>query len=899
MPIVIPDFNTTAVINGNTLIAQADEQLNILMDDVKEYVETTYDGIATSITTATAADAASALAYKNAAATSATNAATSATTATTKATAAATSETNALASKNAAATSATSAASSATSASSSATSAASSATSATTSATTATTKASEASTSAANALASANAAAASYDSFDDRYLGVKASDPTVDNDGGALLVGALYFNSTIEAMKVRTSTGWSVVTLLDVYTKSEVQSSLPSVGFSTAGNVAPNLGQLTWNSDENTVNLGTLNGSSIQLGQENIRTVRNSTASIITNGTPVMFDGTIGASGRIKVKPFTGGFNEAHLLYGVATQDIAAGADGIITIDGKVRGVNTSGSLYGETWADGDILYAKPNGTGLTKVVPSSTELKIIVCAVISAHATNGVLEIRIHPLNENANAATATKLQTTRSISLTGDVTGTVNFDGSANASITTTIAANSVALGTDTTGNYVAGLTQGTGITVSGTAGEGWSPTVAITNVGTAGTYTKVTTNAQGQVTSGTSLSASDIPSLDASKITTGIIDAARLPAFVDDVLEFANQASFPATGESGKIYVALDTNKTYRWSGSVYVYITSGAVDSVNGQTGVVNITTITGNAGTATALQTARTVQTNLGSTASASFDGSANITPGVTGTLPVGNGGTGATTLTGIVKGNGTGAMTAATAGTDYVIPSGSISGNAGTATKLQTSRNIALAGAIVGSVNFDGSADVSISTTLGAQSFIQSSGLSTSWGATSGTSTGALNVIMGTSSSATWLLSGTSGGVFRSGIQSLDSNGTLRLYSNSNYIEINGNQITGNISTASALATGRTIGMTGDVTWTSAAFNGLANVTGTATLANSGVTAGTYKSVTVDAKGRVTAGTNPTTLSGYGISDTYTKTEVDSLIGDINSALDTINGQVI
>lgn len=79
-------------------------------------------------------------------------------------------------------------------------------------------------------------------------------------------------------------------------------------------------------------------------------------------------------------------------------------------------------------------------------------------------------------------NASTATKLSTARTISLTGDVTGSVSFDGSANASITATIAANSVVLGTDTTGNYVAGLTAGTSVTISGTAGEGWSPTVAI---------------------------------------------------------------------------------------------------------------------------------------------------------------------------------------------------------------------------------------------------------------------------------------------------------------------------------------------------------------------------------------------------------------------------------
>ena len=48
--------------------------------------------------------------------------------------------------------------------------------------------------------------------------------------------------------------------------------------------------------------------------------------------------------------------------------------------------------------------------------------------------------------------------------------------------------------------------------------------------------------------------------------------------LPSFVDDVLEFANLASFPVTGESGKMYVDLSQNKTYRWSGTVYVEISA---------------------------------------------------------------------------------------------------------------------------------------------------------------------------------------------------------------------------------------------------------------------------------------------------------------------------------
>jgi hypothetical protein len=65
--------------------------------------------------------------------------------------------------------------------------------------------------SASSALASANSAAASFDSFDDRYLGAKTTDPTLDNDGNALLTGALYFNSVSNVMKVYTGSAWAVV----------------------------------------------------------------------------------------------------------------------------------------------------------------------------------------------------------------------------------------------------------------------------------------------------------------------------------------------------------------------------------------------------------------------------------------------------------------------------------------------------------------------------------------------------------------------------------------------------------------------------------------------------------------------------------------------------------------
>jgi hypothetical protein len=139
------------------------------------------------------------------ASTSATNAAASASTATTQASNASTSASNAASSASAASTSASNAATSETNA-------AASASTASTQASNASTSASNASTSATNAASSAAAAASALDSFDDRYLGSKSSDPTLDNDGNALLTGALYYNTTTQTMKVYDGANWITAT---------------------------------------------------------------------------------------------------------------------------------------------------------------------------------------------------------------------------------------------------------------------------------------------------------------------------------------------------------------------------------------------------------------------------------------------------------------------------------------------------------------------------------------------------------------------------------------------------------------------------------------------------------------------------------------------------------------
>jgi hypothetical protein len=179
---------------------------------------------------AAATSASSALTSQTAAATSATSAAvsataaaTSATSAAASATAAATSATSASASQSAAATSASSALTSQTAAATSASSAATSASSALTSQT-------AAATSAASAATSATSAATTYDDFDDRYLGSKSSAPTVDNDGNTLLVGAIYWNSTLNNMYVWSGSAWVQIATTSVYTAPTLGSTTIASG---------------------------------------------------------------------------------------------------------------------------------------------------------------------------------------------------------------------------------------------------------------------------------------------------------------------------------------------------------------------------------------------------------------------------------------------------------------------------------------------------------------------------------------------------------------------------------------------------------------------------------------------------------------------------------------------
>ena len=290
------------------------------------------------------------------ASTSATNASNSASSASTSASNASTSATNASNSASAASTSATNASNSASAASTSATNASNSATAASTSASNASTSASNAATSATNAANAQTAAETArdqtltaYDNFDDRYLGSKTSDPTLDNDGNALVAGSLYFNSVSGAMKVYTGSAW-----VDAYSSGTT--------FLTKAN---NLSDLT-NTATARTNLGVAIGTDVLSPSGSGASLTSLNASNISSGTldagrlPAFSGDASSTAGSSSLTLATVNSNTGSFGSSTAVPVITVNGKGLIT---AVSTASVSGSI---SVTGGDLTMSGNTGTAIT-----------------------------------------------------------------------------------------------------------------------------------------------------------------------------------------------------------------------------------------------------------------------------------------------------------------------------------------------------------------------------------------------------------------------------------------------------------------------------------------------------------------------------------------------------
>jgi hypothetical protein len=498
-------------------------------------------------------------------------------------------------------------------------------------------------------------------------------------------------------------------------------------------------------------------------------------------------------------------------------------------------------------------------------------------------------------------------------------------------------------------------------------------------------------------------------------------GRVPSGQLPSYVDDVLEFANLASFPNPGTAGVIYLALDTNLIYRWSGSTYLEIASGDVDWSNitnkpafGTMSTQNATnvSITGGTGNFTSI-----ISGNLSLVGDAitttEASGDIVITPTGVGAVSVGNratvngllslgssdnggtylgknaeyiesgflsawryldtgaasrmdidNGSGLTILNApsgnagdlvttwnetfnitsagdVVAGNWAAGVVNSTYGGTGVNNAGKtltltanatvsgintgdqtdITGNAGTATKLQTARTI-------NGVPFDGTQNINISALINLQALTINGPL------TGGTYDGSAAVTIGiqtANGTQAGALSSTDWTTFNSKQNALTGSGLVKSTNGTiSYITDNSTQWQAayNRRITDILVTGvetKTISLlradstTVETTWqldtitVAGDANGSGKTSINLTLANTNVTAGVYGNatqvpqITIDEKGRATSAANititpawssvtgkPTTVAGYGITDAVTDAEYTA--SDVLTKIKTVDG---
>ncbi len=164
---------------------------------------------------------------------------------------------------------------------------------------------------------------------------------------------------------------------------------------------------------------------------------------------------------------------------------------------------------------------------------------------------------------NVTGNSDTATALATARTITIDGDVTATAtSFDGSANITLTTAQANNSVDLGTHTTGSYVESLVAGTGVTLTNNSGEGATPTVsigqAVENTSDV-TFNDMTVSGDLTVLGSTTISSTSAHVYNAVTGTTPSLDVGSYNYFDNGIL----------SGDTTVSFTSVPTNRNWRYS------------------------------------------------------------------------------------------------------------------------------------------------------------------------------------------------------------------------------------------------------------------------------------------------------------------------------------------
>jgi hypothetical protein len=199
-------------------------------------------------------------------------------------------------------------------------------------------------------------------------------------------------------------------------------ASVDHIDFNTSSLSTSTTGRIHWNDVDGTLELGLKGGVvSSQLGQGLITRVVNKTNPLVdllgSNYQVVVVSGAQGQRLAVKLAQADNDINSAGTL-GLVAENIARNQEGFIVTVGLLKNINTTGTLQGETWNDGDILYLSPTTAGrITNVKPQAPQHTVIIGYVEYAHQNNGKIYVKIdngYELDELHNVRITTSSLTT-----------------------------------------------------------------------------------------------------------------------------------------------------------------------------------------------------------------------------------------------------------------------------------------------------------------------------------------------------------------------------------------------------------------------------------------------------------------------------------------------------
>jgi hypothetical protein len=344
-------------------------------------------------------------------------------------------------------------------------------------------------------------------------------------------------------------------------TAVEVELGTSQFNFSTTGlpTDALTAGQMRYNDTTGSLDLGLKGDHVLKMGEVLVKRVRNDDATSLKVGQLVYVFGSVGNSGLLTVKKASNvGESTSSKTFGmVATaMNTTSSKDGYVYLYGLLRGVDLTDTDVAEgSFSSGDVgseLWLGESGK-ITKTLPTADTKHSVFVGYLDSFAGNG------------SNCGIYTKIQNGYEIGELHDVRISAVADNHIlRYNSTRGVWENTAELTTAETD--IANIEDGTTIVGKANADKDGNEFDA--------TYLKKASASSTYVPLSSKGVANGVAPLDSNNKIPSI----HLPGGVDDIKEFANLASFPATGEASIIYVALDTNVIYRWSGSAYVEISS---------------------------------------------------------------------------------------------------------------------------------------------------------------------------------------------------------------------------------------------------------------------------------------------------------------------------------